>query len=204
MHSEKLSWLITFGGILLTALSLFYLWRRHRNNKESTQQQGIGSWKGWQAEVKRENSYYYGHNRASDGLRQQDFTMNSPRRLASEVKKNASVELAGTAIRSYAFCDKPSTADVYIEGDYDGIQRENISVEVVTAGGASELQVEIVPPSGISFPRHLRIKELFAEASSVRVRKLSATKLTVEIKKACDGPWAALAAPPRRKATKEE
>ena len=166
--------------------------------EEDSQKQRIGSgWQGWEKEVKRNNSYYYGHNRVSDGLTQEDYQMNGPRLLAkttsSESPRAATpVKNVGKRIDKFSFGDEEETAKVYIEGDLSGVQKQEVSAEVVDGSGLS-IQIDSAAAYG---QRHLRIRKLFAPAASVRIRKLTAARLVVEIKKSSAGEWTSLAAKP--------
>ena len=165
------------------------------NKEEDDGQQGSSGWQGWEKEVTRNNSYYYGHNRVSDGLTQEDYQMTGPKLLAKTESPRAPttpVKNVGRRVDKFSFMDDAEIAKVYIEGDLSGVQKQEVSVEVVDGSGLS-IQIDSAAAYG---QRHLRILKLFAPAASVRVKKLTATRLIVEIKKSSAGEWASLAAKP--------
>lgn len=116
-----------------------------------------GPWKGWEKSIKRDNSYYYAHNRANDGLKQEDYTMNGPRKLdGTDVKLRSAGEqgrpgaqgtdarkgpsLRGRAIKSYGFCDGSKSVEVYISvGGWDlqttQVETANTSTSMTGACG---------------------------------------------------------------------
>uniref|UniRef100_A0A7S2S7G7 Uncharacterized protein n=1 Tax=Rhizochromulina marina TaxID=1034831 RepID=A0A7S2S7G7_9STRA len=174
----------------------------------AAQRRASGSpWKGWDASVKKENSYYFAHNRRSDGLRPEDFDMEKPRRLdatpaassasplvavaASSAKAPATEEpaLPGRLVREYAFCDEEEEVELLLE--LEGWNWKELGEDaVVTRVKPRELIVELY--HGQLGARHLVLKPLFGEIARAFVKKRGAKRLILILEKKTPGAWETL------------
>ena len=185
--------------IVLAAIILFPTKKKGSSQRTTSGPAGSSGreWKGWDSETTKENSYYFAHSRANDGLKACDYEMEKPKLLekttpaASPARPKALV-LEGKKITAYSFCDGAETAEVLvqIEGwNWKEVDPSEVSVEMTTP---SSLVVNVV--SSAFGSRHLHVPKLFGEVSAAVVTKRTSKRLTLALTKAKTGiTWPSLA-----------
>lgn len=183
-------------------------------------------WGGWEASVKKENSYYFAYNRKSDGLRPEDFDMEKPRRLSSSprppsplgavavssergegvVGRSGLPVLPGRPVSQYAFCDEEGVVEVLVELQGWSWKEMDPQAVVIRSAAGRELAVEMHHPD--HGDRHLVLKPLYGEISRAYVKKRGAKRLTIIMEKKTAGPWPTLlgrvpGGPPLRRQSSE-